>query len=407
MSSQAATLDATDPLAAYRDAFDLPPGLIYLDGNSLGALPKAARDAVSQTVEMEWGQDLIKSWNSHEWIKLPETVGEKIAPLLGAAAGQVICADSTSVNLFKLITAALQLRPGRNKIVSQVDNFPTDLYMAQGVVEWLGADRAQLVSASAEEMIDSIDRDTALVMLTHVNYRDGKVHDMARITQAAHEQGALMLWDLSHSAGAMPLALDGLGVDFAVGCGYKYLNGGPGAPAYVYVNRRLQDKVTQPLFGWMGHAEPFRFSSTYEPAEGVWRFVTGTPSVIAMQALSAALDVFSTIDLAQVRQKSETLTTWFIDCLADCPELELISPVRPVERGSQVSFHHPQGYAIVQALAAAGVIGDYRDPGILRFGFSPLYTSYAEAERAARLLRDILNAQTYLEPVFQVRQTVT
>ena len=216
-----------------------------------------------------------------------------------------------------------------------------------------------------------------------------------------------MLWDLSHSAGAMPLALDGLGIDFAVGCGYKYLNGGPGAPAYVYVNRRLQDKVTQPLFGWMGHAEPFRFSSTYEPAEGVWRFVTGTPSVIAMQALSAALDMFSTIDLAQVRQKSETLTTWFIDCLADCPELELISPVRPVERGSQVSFHHPQGYAIVQALAAAGVIGDYRDPGILRFGFSPLYTSYAEAERAARLLRDILNAQTYLEPVFQVRQTVT
>ncbi|MEK9821818.1 MAG: kynureninase [Gammaproteobacteria bacterium] len=407
MSSQAATLDATDPLAAYRDAFDLPPGLIYLDGNSLGALPKAARDAVSQTVEMEWGHDLIKSWNSHEWIKLPETVGEKIAPLLGAAAGQVICADSTSVNLFKLITAALQLRPGRNKIVSQVDNFPTDLYMAQGVVEWLGADRAQLVSASAEEMIDSIDRDTALVMLTHVNYRDGKVHDMARITQAAHEQGALMLWDLSHSTGAMPLALDGMGIDFAVGCGYKYLNGGPGAPAYVYVNRRLQDKVTQPLFGWMGHAEPFRFSSTYEPAEGVWRFVTGTPSVIAMQALSAALDMFSTIDLAQVRQKSETLTTWFIDCLADCPELELISPVRPVERGSQVSFHHPQGYAIVQALAAAGVIGDYRDPDILRFGFSPLYTSYAEAERAARLLRDILNAQTYLEPVFQVRQTVT
>lgn len=407
MSSQAATLDATDPLAAYRDAFDLPPGLIYLDGNSLGALPKAARDAVSQTVEMEWGHDLIKSWNSHEWIKLPETVGEKIAPLLGAAAGQVICADSTSVNLFKLITAALQLRPGRNKIVSQIDNFPTDLYMAQGVVEWLGADRAQLVSASAEEMIDSIDRDTALVMLTHVNYRDGKVHDMARITQAAHEQGALMLWDLSHSTGAMPLALDGMGIDFAVGCGYKYLNGGPGAPAYVYVNRRLQDKVTQPLFGWMGHAEPFRFSSTYEPAEGVWRFVTGTPSVIAMQALSAALDMFSTIDLAQVRQKSETLTTWFIDCLADCPELELISPVRPVERGSQVSFHHPQGYAIVQALAAAGVIGDYRDPDILRFGFSPLYTSYAEAERAARLLRDILNAQTYLEPVFQVRQTVT
>ncbi len=407
MSSQAATLDATDPLAAYRYAFDLPPGLIYLDGNSLGALPKAARDAVSETVEMEWGHDLIKSWNSHEWIKLPETVGEKIAPLLGAAAGQVICADSTSVNLFKLITAALQLRPGRNKIVSQVDNFPTDLYMAQGVVEWLGADRAQLVSASAEEMIDSIDRDTALVMLTHVNYRDGKVHDMARITQAAHEQGALMLWDLSHSAGAMPLALDGLGVDFAVGCGYKYLNGGPGAPAYVYVNRRLQDKVTQPLFGWMGHAEPFRFSSTYEPAEGVWRFVTGTPSVIAMQALSAALDVFSTIDLAQVRQKSETLTTWFIDCLADCPDLELISPIRPSERGSQVSFHHPKGYAIVQALAAAGVIGDYRDPGILRFGFSPLYTSYAEAERAARLLRDILNAQTYLEPVFQVRQTVT
>ncbi len=407
MSSQAATLDATDPLAAYRDAFDLPPGLIYLDGNSLGALPKAARDAVSQTVEMEWGQDLIKSWNSHEWIKLPETVGEKIAPLLGAAAGQVICADSTSVNLFKLITAALQLRPGRNKIVSQVDNFPTDLYMAQGIVEWLGVDRAQLVTASADEMIDNIDGDTALVMLTHVNYRDGKVHDMTRITQAAHAQGALMLWDLSHSTGAMPLALDELGVDFAVGCGYKYLNGGPGAPAYVYVNRRLQDKVTQPLFGWMGHAEPFRFTSTYEPGEGVWRFVTGTPSVIAMQALSAALNVFSTIDLAQVRQKSETLTTWFIDCLADCPDLELISPIRPSERGSQVSFHHPQGYAIVQALAAAGVIGDYRDPGILRFGFSPLYTSYAEAERAARLLRDILNAQTYLEPVFQVRQTVT
>lgn len=407
MRIESVALDNADPLATYREAFDLPQGLIYLDGNSLGALPRDVRDTLSKTVEVEWGQDLIKSWNTHDWINLPESVGEKIAPLLGAESGQVICTDSTSINLFKLIVAALQLRPGRRKILSQVDNFPTDLYMAQGIEALLGADRAQLVTVSAEEITASIDAETALVMLTHVNFRDGQIHDMAGVTRAAHEHGALVLWDLSHSTGAMPLALDALEVDFATGCGYKYLNGGPGAPAYIYVNRGHQDEAVQPLFGWMGHADAFSFSPDYQPAEGVWRFVTGTPSVIAMQALSAALDLFAGIDLEQVRQKSEVLTTRFIDSLVDCPELELISPAAAAARGSQVSFRHPQGYAIVQALAAAGVIGDYRDPGILRFGFSPLYTSFTEAEEAARLLRDILTSQSYLEPAFQVRQTVT
>jgi len=405
-----AALDAADPLAALRVQFHLPEGKIYLDGNSLGALPKAARLRVHKVVREEWGQDLISSWNSNDWINLPVTVGEKIAVLLGAAAGQVISCDNVSVNLFKLMVTALQLQPGRRIILTQEDNFPTDLYMAQGLSGLLGEQRCSIRAVSSDDVLAAMDEDVALLLLTQVNFRDGRLHDIEAITRMAHAKGILVLWDLAHSAGVVPLELDRWQVDMAVGCGYKFLNGGPGAPAFLYLAQRHQDKVVQPLSGWLGHAEPFACEAGYRPAEGVARYLGGTPGILGMSALDAALDVFAGLDMLEVRQKSSVMTALFIDgvlgsqAAVDCC---VLTPRAETERGSQVSLTHPQAYAVVQALIEAGVVVDFRAPDIVRFGFSPLYNSYQDVADALQHLLGILADREYLQARFAIRAKVT
>ena len=403
-------LDRDDPLAGFRDEFQLEADLIYLDGNSLGPLLNSVALRVSEVVTDEWGRGLIRSWNQHDWIGLPQRIGDKIAPLIGASPGEVVAADSTSVNLFKLLAAGLQLNPDRNVVLSAADNFPTDLYMAQGLAELLGGDRCRLQLAEPEDVVTAIDARTAIVMLTHVDFRSGRMFDMRSVTEAAHDHGALVLWDLSHSAGALPLAVDECGVDLAVGCGYKFLNGGPGAPAFVFVAERHQPYLRQPLAGWMGHAEPFTFSPGYVPAAGTNRFLSGTPSVIAHAALDAALDVWQHVDLALVREKSIKLGECLIGLVEDEPcleEIALCSPRDGRQRGSQVSFSHPEGYAIMQALIEQSVIGDFREPDLLRFGLTPLYTRYADIGEAVNRLAGIVTSKRYQEPRFQLRNAVT
>ncbi len=404
-----AALDAADPLAPAREQFALPDGVIYLDGNSLGALPRATPKRLAETALNEWGRDLIRSWNAHGWIDLPRRVGDKIARVIGAAPGEVVVADSTSVNLFKVLAAALNLNPGRRVILSERDNFPTDLYMAQGLSRLLGG-RHELRLADGDAVAGAIGEDTAVVMLTHVNYKSGAMHDMATITRAAHAGGALMLWDLAHSAGAVPVDLNGSGADFAVGCGYKYLNGGPGAPAFVWVHRKHQDCFVQPLSGWLGHASPFAFETDYRPAAGVARYVCGTPPVLSMIALECGVDMFQDLDLAALRRKSMALTDMFIRLVEqECAglDLSLLSPRAAERRGSQVSLRHAEGYPIMQALIARGVIGDFRAPDILRFGFAPLYVRFADLWDAVAALRDILSSRAWDKPEFRVRAAVT
>ncbi|MBJ3777934.1 kynureninase [Acuticoccus mangrovi] len=401
--AEAAALDAADPLAHHRAAFDLPD-VIYLDGNSLGPLTRAARERVATVVGEEWGEGLIRSWNTAGWVDLPTRVAAKIAPLIGAAPRDVIVTDSTSVNLFKVLSAALsEALPGRRTILSEPGNFPTDLYIAEGVAAGEGA-----ALALSDDPLAALDESVAVLMLTEVDYRTGRRHDMARVTAAAHRVGALTVWDLAHSAGALPVDLAGAGADFAVGCGYKYLNGGPGAPAFLYVAPQHQD-ATQPLSGWFGHAAPFAFEPAYQPAAGIERFLTGTPSVIAMSALDAALDVFADVDLTAVAAKSAALADLMIarvDALCG-DHLTLASPRSAATRGSQVSFRHPSGYPVMQALIAAGVIGDFRAPDILRFGFTPLYTRFVDVFDAVDILADILAARRWDAPQFHRRAAVT
>lgn len=399
--------DADDPLALYREQFDLPEKVIYLDGNSLGALPKTVAAVLSRTIEQEWGVDLIRSWNQHDWINLPTQVGEKLAPVLGAATGQVICTDSTSVNLFKLMAAAIQFQKPRKVVMSQRDNFPTDLYMAQGLQDLAGTGRIEHKTVAADQIVDALDEQVALLHLTQVNFRDGQVHDIKALTRRAHDVGALVLWDLSHSAGVLPLQLDDWEVDLAVGCGYKYLNGGPGAPAYLFVRRDLQAQLHQPLAGWMGHQTPFSFDPNYVPAGGMQRFLAGTPSVLAMKALDTALDIYQGLDVQLIRDKSKRLTQFFVDLTTDIPGIMLASPSDPDVRGSQVSLQHPAAYSVMQALIERGVIGDFREPDLMRFGFAPLYNSFSEVQEAAEQLREIIQTGFYQEPRFQVRQQVT
>jgi kynureninase len=402
-------MDAADPLASARDSFVLPDGVIYLDGNSLGALPRATPERLAETAIAQWGRDLIKSWNAHGWIDLPRRIGDKIARLIGAEPGEVVVADSTSVNLFKALAAALRLNPGRSVIVSERDNFPTDLYIAQGLAALLG-NRHTLRLIEAEDIGTAIDGETAVVMLTHVNYRTGAMHDMAAVTKAAHAKGALMLWDLAHSAGAVPVDLNGCGADFAVGCGYKYLNGGPGAPAFIWVARAHQEKFEQPLSGWLGHAAPFAFETGYRPAAGIARYICGTPPVLSMAALEAGIDLMSSVDIAALRLKSIALTDMFIRLVEqECAGLglTLLSPRDASRRGSQVSLRHEEGYPIMQALIARGVIGDFRAPDILRFGFAPLYVRYVDVWDAVAALKDILSAGSWDKPEFRVRAAVT
>lgn len=403
--SRAAEFDAADPLAGYRDRFTLPEGVIYLDGNSLGALPKATPAAMAQVVEQEWGEGLIRSWNSAGWFEAAGRVGAKIAPLVGAVPHEVIACDSTSVNLFKLIAAALAMRPGRKVVLSEPGNFPTDIYMiagleAQGLAERRLAQRDRLAAA--------LDGDVALLMLTHVHYKAGALHDMAALTRAAHEAGALVLWDLSHSTGALPVELNAVGADFAVGCGYKYLCGGPGAPAFAFVAERHHADLAQPLTGWFGHAAPFAFSDDYTGAHGIDRLQCGTPPVLGLAALEVGVDLIAEIGVDRLYAKSQALSEFFLECLmAHGVDLELVSPPKSTERGSQLSFRHPEAYAICQALIARGVIGDFRAPDVLRLGFAPAYLSFANIAAAARHLAEVLASGEWQREEFQERAAVT
>jgi len=401
-------LDAADPLRPFRDRFDLPKGLIYLDGNSLGALPKATRERLKAAVDVEWGNGLIRSWNTHDWIGAPARIGDKIAGLIGAKAGEVIVADSTSVNLFKLITAALRAQPGRRVILTEPGNFPTDLYIAQGVAELIGDVEIRL--APADQIADAIDEQVALVMLTHIHYKTGARHDMAAITRRAHEAGALTLWDLSHSCGALEVDLNGAEADLAVGCGYKYLNGGPGAPAFLFVAERHQAALRSPLTGWMGHAAGFDFVDDYRPADGIARFLCGTPSVLAMLALEVGVDLVAEAGMPALAAKSRKLCSAFIDAVESrCAGLglTLVTPRDPAARGSQVSFAHPDAYPIMQALIERGVIGDFRAPDILRFGFIPLYVGFEDVGHAAVTLAEVLSSGLWRAPRFSERAAVT
>ncbi len=402
----AQNLNSADPLAFARERFFLPARVIYLDGNSLGALPKAARAALAETAQRQWGEDLIASWNKHGWIDWPTQISAKLAPIVGAKPNELLIANSTSVCLFKLLAAAVRARPGRTTIVTQEASFPTDLYVAQGLAEMLGLN---LKAVRPEEVMASIGEDTAVVSLTHVDYRTAAFYDMRAVNDAAHDAGALTLWDLCHSAGAVELDVAGTGSDLALGCGYKYLNGGPGAPGFIYVADRLQDELTNPIQGWMGHAEPFAFVDDYRPSDGIDRFLTGTPPILAMAALDAGIDTFDGISMADIAAKSRKLSQLFVEEVeARCgTELRLASPRDPAQRGSHVVFAHPEGYAVMQALISRGVIGDFRAPDLMRFGFTPLYTTYSEVVGAAEILDDILQSREWDQPRFKARAKVT
>ena len=406
--ADAEALDAADPLAPFRDRFLLPEGLVYLDGNSLGALPKESAGRVARVVTREWGEGLVRSWNDAGWIDLPRRVGDKVARLVGAPPGSVVCADSTSVNVFKVLSAALALRPERRTILSEEGNFPTDLYVAEGLVRLIGrGHRLRLVPKG--ELLAALDGDVAVLLLTHVDYRTGERHEMAGLTRAAHEAGALAAWDLAHTAGAMPVGLAAVDADFAVGCGYKYLCGGPGAPAFLFVAPRLQASFEQPLSGWLGHAAPFAFEAGYRPADGIERALCGTPPILSMAALDAALDLILEADLALIRAKSEALTALFVTAVEqECGAVvRLVSPRDASRRGSQVSFAHPDGYAVMRALIERGVVGDFRAPDVLRFGFAPLTTRFADAWDAARALADVLSSHAHERPDLRRRAAVT
>ncbi|MBA3670005.1 MAG: kynureninase [Sphingomonas sp.] len=397
-------MSSGDALA--RERFSIPQGVIYLDGNSLGAMPQATPERLRALMREEWRTDLIASWNKHGWIDLPMTVAAKLAPILGAKANELLVTDSTSVALFKLLSSAVRARPGRTTILTQRRNFPTDLYVAQGLADMLGL---TLKAVAADEVAEAIDDSVAVVTLTHVDYRSGAVHDMAAINQVARAASALTCWDLSHSAGALALDLNGANCDLAVGCGYKYLNGGPGAPATIFVAEALQDQLSPSLQGWMGHSDPFAFVDDYAPAPGIARFLTGTPSILALAALECGIATFDGITMAQIEARSRDLTQRFIETVEDlCGELvTLASPRDPAQRGSHVSFTHADGYAVMQALIERQVIGDFRAPDLLRFGFAPLYNDEDEVIRAAHILGDIIRTGEWDSPRFHERGRVT
>jgi kynureninase len=403
------TLDRADPLRAFRDRFAIPEGVIYLDGNSLGAMPAATPARVRKVVEEEWGRDLIRSWNINGWIDLQRQIGAKIGRLIGARDGETIVADSTSINVFKALAAGLELRPERKVILSEPDNFPTDLYVAQGLTRYLGRGHA-LRLAEPNEIESAITSDVAIVMLTHVNYRTGRMHDMRRITERAHAAGAIMLWDLAHSTGAVPVDVTGAGVDLAVGCGYKYLNGGPGAPAFLYVAQRHQPHIRPILSGWLGHAAPFAFEQSYRPAEGIDRVSVGAPPIISLAALDVGVDVMLDASIDAVRAKSVQQGVIFDRLVAQeigQGTLTLVSPTDPALRGSQLCYAHPNAWPVMRALIDREVIGDFRMPNILRFGFTPLYLGYAELWDAVATLKAILAERAWDRPEYHALATVT
>jgi kynureninase len=406
--ARAADLDARSPLAGRRDLFSLPEGVIYLDGNSLGALPTSVGAVVVDVVERQWGERLIRSWNESDWWGAPTRVGDAVGRLVGAAPGQVVVTDSTSVNLFKAVVGAARLRPGRRVVLTDPDSFPTDLYMTESAARMAGLEVRRVHPSKALDAIMAVGDDLALAAYSSVDYRTGEKWDLVALTEAAHAVGALACWDLCHSAGAMEVGLDAGGADLAVGCGYKYLNGGPGAPAFLYVASRHQDDFDQPLTGWQGHAHPFAMAADYEAAPGVSRGRVGTPPLLSVLALEAALTAYDGLDLAAVRAQSLSVTGTFIEALDELGvQLPLATPREDDRRGSQVSLRHPQAYAVVQALIARGVIGDFREPDIVRLGFAPLYVSHVDAVKAALHLKGVLDGREYDRPEFAARGAVT
>ncbi|MDP2085198.1 MAG: kynureninase [Gemmobacter sp.] len=397
----------TTDFDATKAMFDLPEGVIYLDGNSLGPLPRGVADRVGRAITAEWGQMLITGWNKAGWMDMPARVGDRIARLIGAEPGHVVMGDTLSIKVYQALASALEMNPGRKVILSDTGNFPSDLYMADGLVRTLGQGYA-LRTVAPEDVLDAIDDTVAVTLITEVDYRTGRRHDMKAITARAHAMGALTVWDLAHSAGALDCDLSGAQADFAVGCTYKYLNSGPGGPAFIYVAPRHADRARPALSGWLGHAAPFAFDLDYRPGAGIERMRVGTPPILQLAALDAALDVWDHVAMADLRARSLALSDAFIAAVERaCPDLTLTTPRDPAMRGSQASFRHPQGYAIMQSLIARGVIGDFRAPDILRFGFTPLFIGFDEVERAATILAEVMANRLWDRPEYHARAKVT
>ncbi len=401
--------DLSDPLRGLRDRFNIPGGMIYLDGNSLGPMPQAAASVLNRTIEQEWGHDLIRSWNSAGWFDMPVRLGDRVGALLGAAPGQTVVCDTTSINLFKAIHAAIGLRPDRDVVIAEDASFPTDLYIMEGAMNSAGRRmQRRLVGADGPSVEALLDQRVAVVVLSHVNYRTGELSDIGAITKRIHDAGALAVWDVCHSAGVIELAFDRHAVDFAVGCTYKYLNGGPGSPAFIYVARDHHAAARHPLSGWWGHAAPFAFDRDFQPDAGIKRFLCGTQPIISLRGVDVALDALEGVELAALRQKSLALTELFIAGVAALlPDMDIVTPRQPTLRGSQVSIAFDKGYSVVQAMIERGVIGDFRAPDIMRFGFAPLYLRFADVWDAADILAECVRAEVWRDPRFDRKLTVT
>ncbi|CUJ69728.1 Kynureninase [Achromobacter xylosoxidans] len=406
--------DRQDPLAPLKARFDLPPGVLYMDGNSLGVMPRAAAARAAEVITQEWGTGLIRSWNTAGWFELPSRLGDKLAGLLGAKEGELVITDTTSLNIFKALAASLRIQqkrqPKRRVILSERDNFPTDLYMIQGMIDLLQQGYEMRLIDDELPLDRALDEDVAVVLLSHVNYRSGQMHDMAAVTRQAHERGALVIWDLAHAAGAVPVDLNGADADYAVGCTYKYLNGGPGSPAFIWVAPRHIPEFWQPLSGWWGHQRPFDMTVAYEPAGGIRRYLCGTQPIVSLAMVECGLDVAREADMAEVRRKSLALGDLFIALVEErCAghPLTLVTPRDHAQRGSHVSLRHPNGYEVMQALIARGLIGDYREPEVLRFGLTPLYFGYADVWDAVEILKDVLDSKAWDKPEFKQRSAVT
>jgi kynureninase len=401
--------DSADPLRGFRDRFILPEGLIYLDGNSLGPMPRAAAGILNRTIEQEWGRDLIRSWNSAGWFDMPVQLGDRVGALMGAAPGQTVVCDTTSINLYKAIHAAIGLRPDRDVVVAEGDSFPTDLYIVEGAMGSAGRPmKRRLIGVDGPAIDALLDRNVAVVVLSHVNYRTGELLDMAAITKTIHDAGALVVWDLCHSIGVVEIEFDRHAIDFAVGCTYKYLNGGPGSPAFIAVAKTQLATAQHPLSGWWGHAAPFAFDREFRPDPGIKRFLCGTQPIISLRGVEVALDAMDGVEVAALRQKSLALTELFMAHVAALlPDLEIVTPRQPWLRGSQVGIAFERGYAVVQAMIERGVIGDFRAPNLMRFGFAPLYVRYQDVWDAAEILADCIKAEAWREPRFNRQLGVT
>ena len=403
-------LDRDDPLRNYRSLFHLPEGVIYLDGNSLGPAPKEVFKKIEKVLHQEWAEDLIRSWNNAGWWELTDRLGSMVAKLIGADDDEVVVCDTTSVNLHKVLHAALSLKSGRNKVIAEADCFPSDLYVLEGVKSLRPDLEILLEGRDGSSIHEMLDEQVAAVLINHVDYRSGIIRDMKNLTRQVQEFGGLAVWDLSHSAGIYPVQLNRCRVDFAVGCTYKYLNGGPGAPAYLYAASRHHAACNQPLSGWFGHARPFDFERHFDPDSGIRRFVCGTQPILSLRALQSGLEIYQDVSLQQVREKSMALTDLFIKLLKnECAawELEIISPEDSSQRGSQVAVSHPEGYAVMQALISRGVIGDFRAPNLMRFGFAPLFLSYQDIHNAVKQLKQILESEEWNQEAFLQKSKVT